>query len=326
MTSSSASQNGRSGIVGRVPLVFWVLVCALLWGSAFPFIKLVYAHWEAAGRVVDFQTRSLFAGVRFSAAGFLLLLLSRDPMSELRATPWRWIMAMTLTQTVGQYLFFYVGLQFASGSLASLLVASGSFWWVLLAPLFLRSRRTTALQWLVLVVGAVGVSLAVYAPGVTEGRPRLGAVLLLLASLFGALGIIVFQFVRRTMGARAGTGFSLFLGGLVFVLLGAAAWERMGELFDSYVLVRTGWLAFVSAAAFALWNHLSTLYPVHVLATYRFLIPVMGMVESLLLLEGERLSWGLIAGGVLVVGAMIFAPRVQGGASAAGKSASRVAE
>lgn len=300
-----------AGLIGRIPLFVWVLLCATLWGSAFPVIKLVFEHWEHGGHTIGFEMRSLFAGVRFAAAGLVLLVLSRQPGKELRATPWHWIAAMALTQTLGQYVFFYLGLQFANGALASLLTASGSFWWVILAPLLLRTRSTSALQWAVLLVGAAGVSLAVYAPGAGGVAPRLGAIFVLIASLFGALGMIVFQQVRLTMGARAGTGFSLLFGGLLFLLLGLREWAAFSVLFDGYVLLRTAWLAFVSAAAFALWNHLSTLYPVQVLATYRFLIPVMGVIESLILLEGERLSWGLIAGGLLVVLAMVLAPRVQ---------------
>lgn len=299
------------GIFLRVPLLVWVLLCAGLWGSAFPVIKLVFAHWAEAGQEADFATRSLFAGVRFTLAGLGLLLLSRNPVGELRATPLKWVVMLAATQTVGQYACFYLGLSLASGTLASLLTATGSFWWVLLAPVFLGTPRTTKLQWLVLVVGAMGVSWAVYAPGMEAGKPALGAFCVILAALFGALGLIVFQYLRRTMGARAGTGCSLFAGGLVFLVLGAPTWSEVPELFGLYVSACTLWLAFVSAAGFALWNHLSGLYPVQLLATFRFLIPIAGMAESFVFLEGERLSPGLLGGGALVIAAMILAPRVQ---------------
>lgn len=65
-------------------LLGWVSVCAVLWGSTFPGIKLVYGHWAEQGVVVNFSTRSLFAGVRFVVAGMGLLLLARAPRRELR--------------------------------------------------------------------------------------------------------------------------------------------------------------------------------------------------------------------------------------------------
>ncbi len=289
----------------RWRLIGWVAVCAVLWGSAFPSIKLVFGHWAEQGAQADFATRSLFAGVRFVAAGLVLLIIAQKPRQEWRATPLRWIILMTATQTVGQYVCFYLGLSLSSGALASLLVASGSFWWVLITPYFLGAPKLTLRQWLILALGALGVTLAVYSPGVSEGSPRLGGALILLANLFSAFGLLAFQKIKPTMGSRAGTGFSLFLGGLVLVAMGtpAIAAGRLG-LFDGYTLAITAWLAFVSAAAFSLWNHLSTIFPAPMLATYRFLVPLCGVFESLWLLDDERLTPAMMGGGAIVLFAM----------------------
>lgn len=135
-------------------------------------------------------------------------------------------------------------------------------------------------------------------------------VAILIASLFGAVGLGCFQKIKTTMGARAGTGFSLLGGGLILLALGAAsAWRGAVSLFDGYVVACTRWLALVSAAAFALWNHLSTLMPAHQLATYRFLIPIFGVFESLLLLVGKRLTPAMTGGGVIVCGALLLVQR-----------------
>ncbi|MCF3648757.1 DMT family transporter [Synoicihabitans lomoniglobus] len=286
-------------------LLGWTVVCAVLWGSAFPAIKLVYAHWAERGVTIDFAARSMFAGLRFVVAGGVLLLVAQNPGREWRATPTRLILIMAATQTVGQYVCFYLGLELANGALSALLISSGSFWWVLLAPPFLGKPPLSRRQWLVVAAGAIGVTLAVYAPGGASKNPQLGAVMLLGASLFGALGLLTFQRVRPTMGSRAGTGFSLAIGGVVLIVMGAPAIAR-GDLaiFDAYTIAWTAWLSFVSAAAFGLWNQLSTMFPAHQLATYRFLIPVCGVFESLLLLKGEVLTPGMICGGLIVVAAI----------------------
>lgn len=288
-----------------MPIWLGVTVCSVLWGSAFPVIKWVYAHWAAQGIQPDFALRGFFSGLRFMLAGGALLLLARSPMLELKHTGWRWVLAMAATQTIGQYLLFYWGLELSSGALASLLVSSGSLWWVLLAPRLGHSPALTARQWWILGAGAGGVTLAVYSPGVSAGDPRLGAVAILGSSLFGALGLGCFQRIKSTMGARAGTGFSLFIGGVGLVLMGGqSAWRGDWVRFDGFVIACTVWLAFVSAAAFALWNHLSAIMSAHRLATYRFLIPICGVFESLLLLEGERLTPAMVAGGAIVLLAM----------------------
>src|SRR5690606_35088471 len=172
-------------------------------------------------------------------------------------------------QTIGQYICFYLGLTLASASLAALLESTASFWWMLLAPLTLRLPWPNRKQWLLLAVGGLGVSIAVYSPGESSEHPVLGTLILMAGFFFGVLGVISFHYVRPTMGSRAGTGFSLFLGGLIFLLLGGDAWLELTQWLNLYTGLLTLWLIFVSAAAFALWNHISNQIPVSQLASSR---------------------------------------------------------
>ncbi|MGJ8725857.1 MAG: DMT family transporter [Roseibacillus sp.] len=284
-----------------------MLVCALLWGSAFPCIKLVYQEWKDAGIEASLTDLWWFAGVRFTIAGAALLLLSKQPLKDLRASPPKLLAIFTLTQTTGQYLFFYFALSLATGSLTSLVVSTGSFWWLLLAPLILKTPWPSRRQLLAIVVGAVGVSIATYNPGSKDPGSILGVLCMLAATLLGALGVITFSKLKPTIGPRAGTGFSLFAGGLLLLLIGAASFADASVLLTPKIIVLTLWLAFVSAAAFSLWNHLSTLHPVNLLASYRFLIPVCGIIESLLFIPGEKATPGLFLGGILVVASLLAA-------------------
>ena len=284
-----------------------MLVCALLWGSAFPCIKLVYQEWENAGIDAELTDLWWFAGVRFTIAGAALLLISKQPLKDLRASPPKLLAIFTLTQTTGQYLFFYFALSLATGSLTSLVVSTGSFWWLLLAPLLLKTPWPNRWQWAAIFIGAAGVSIATYNPGAQESGSLLGVLCMLAATLLGALGVITFSKLKPTIGPRAGTGFSLFAGGLILLIVGAPAFAHASSLLTPKIMVLTLWLAFVSAAAFSLWNHLSTLHPVNLLASYRFLIPVCGIAESLLFIPGEKATPGLFIGGVLVVTSLVAA-------------------
>lgn len=290
-------------------LISLALICAFLWGSAFPVIKLVYGHWLDRGIEIDFTVRTLFASVRFIPAGIVLLILAKAPLRELSQTPLRWLAALSVTQTVGQYLFFYLGLALLSGSLASLLGSSGSFFWVLLAPLFLKKPFPNRKQWFWLVAATVGLGIAVYNPADVSPAPLLGTAAIFASCLCGALGMIAFQYLRPTMGSRAGTGFSLFFGGCLFALISHRGWHMLPQIFDLYTIMLTCWLIIVSATAFSIWNHLSTLYSPNLMASYRFMIPLCGMMESLLLLPGERMSLGLGIGAVIIVGSTWFMHR-----------------
>ena len=284
-----------------------MLVCALLWGSAFPCIKLVYLEWKKVGVASGISSDLWwFAGVRFTIAGAALLLISKQPLKDLRASPPKLLAIFTLTQTTGQYLFFYFALSLATGSLSSLVVSTGSFWWLLLAPLILKTPWPTRWQWLAILVGAVGVTVATFNPGSEEPGSVLGVFCMLAATFLGAAGVITFSKLKPTIGPRAGTGFSLFAGGLILLLVGAPGFGHASELLTPKIIALTLWLAFVSAAAFSLWNQLSTLHPVNLLASYRFLIPVCGVVQSLLFIPGEKATHGLFLGGALVI-ASVFA-------------------
>jgi len=292
-----------------------VLICAVLWGSAFPSIKSVYAIWAEDGVEVSGWTRWWFAGVRFVIAGGALLLIAREPWKGLKRTPVRLVVTMAACQTFFQYILFYMALAFASGSLCSLMTASGSFWWLLLAPLFGRAVWGGWRVWAILLVGACGVALAVYSPGDVSESPLLGVGIMLLANFGAAIAILVFGQVKETMGAKAATGFSLFFGGLGLCALGAKGAVQSGEMFSPIVMGITVYLAFVSAAAFTLWNELSTRFPVSLLATYRFMIPIFGVSLSVLILDGESFNGWILGGAGLVVLAMVLAQRLNAGLS-----------
>jgi drug/metabolite transporter (DMT)-like permease len=285
------------------------LVCALLWGSAFPAIKTVYQHWEVQGMQRSLPIIFLFAGVRFCLSGAGLLVLGVGLRNELRATSWKLIAALALTQTFIQYVFFYQAVSVSSASLAALLVATGSFWWMILAPLIQKTPWPTPVQWFGLALGGLGVVLAIYKPGAGAGNPVLGALFMLTATGSGAAALIIFSKLKPTMSAINATGLSLLLGGIGLLLIGGKAVPWIGGMFDLPVIMATFWLAFVSATAFSIWNHLSTIFPVTLLASYRFLIPVCGVLEALVLLKTESPGWGLIVGGGLVITSMILAKR-----------------
>ena len=285
------------------------LVCALLWGSAFPAIKTVYQHWEALGLQRSLPIIFLFAGVRFCLSGSGLLILGGNLKHELRNTSWTLIAGLALTQTFIQYVFFYQSVSVSSASLTALLVATGSFWWMILAPLLQKTPWPTPIQWFGLFLGGLGVILAIYKPGAGAGNPVLGAVFMLTATGSGAIALIIFARLKPTMSAINATGLSLLLGGIGLALIGVRALPNINTMFDLPVVAATLWLAFVSATAFSIWNHLSTIFPVTLLASYRFLIPVCGVLEALVLLKTESPGWGLVIGGALVVTSMILAKR-----------------
>ena len=300
----------RQQMQGAWKAVLGVGLCSVLWGSAFPAIKYVYALWGEQGVDISLWTRWWFAGVRFVLAGGALLLLSRNVMAQYRATSKRYLIAMMLCQTVSQYIFFYWALIYGSGSLCALLTATGSFWWILLAPFFGAASWGGWRVWGVLLLGAVGVALAVYSPSDPSRSAPLGIGLMLCATLSGSLAVLLFGKVKPTMNAMPATGVSLFIGGLCLCGVGAPAIGDSAVLFTSPVMGCTVYLAMVSATAFTIWNELSTRYPIALLATYRFMIPIVGLGLSVLFIPEESLTMLVVFGACTVALAMALANRL----------------
>lgn len=139
----------------------------------------------------------------------------------------------------------------------------------------------------------------------------LGCILFCLCTLSGALGLIVLQEILKTMGARAATGYGLFIGGVMLMLSGCLAWPEIPLIFTPKVMLLTVYLAFVSAVGFGLWNYLTSLFPVNLLAGYRFLIPLCAVVESSLLVSGESPGLGIWLGGAMVLVALVGLQRAK---------------
>lgn len=286
-------------------LPVYVMICATLWGTAFPGIKYVYSVWPESQQ---WDGRMLFAGIRFMIAGLMIMPFARREgiIAQLKKADLRLLAALALTQTFAQYVFFYMGLALSSGVMGSLMVSTGSFWWILLAPLIIKTPKPDTRHWVVLIICAFGISVAVYKPGIGSGSPGLGALCFLVASFNGALGLIILKSLHRTLDSTTATAFSLFLGGVVFTIAGSSAWPEIGGLLKPQVTGMTIYLAFVSAAAFVLWNRLAREFSVNILAGYRFLIPLAGIILSSLLIPNEKPGIGIFTGAVLILGSLVY--------------------
>ncbi|MEM7792508.1 MAG: DMT family transporter [Verrucomicrobiota bacterium] len=293
-----------------LPLSFYlqVILCAVLWGSAFPVIKNSYTHLN----IESYGEQLVFAGSRFALAGLLLLPLCRGTfVAKIRKAPSLPLLGIVLGQTYLQYIFFYYGLSISSGALGALLVGSGSFWWMLLAPLMLKTPAPTKRHWLLLIGCCVGIIFAVYTPGKDMANAKIGSIAFLLATLSGAIAAIFMKRIAPVAGSLIPTSFSLGFGGLLLLLTATSSWSAYISHFNWSTFWVTLYLAIVSAAGFAIWNRLIQIYSVNTLSSFRFLIPLMGVIESVLFIPGERIHSGLLIGGIIIFSCLIGAAKIK---------------
>ena len=167
MTNKTLSQNNsqqKQNIEEKMQktVVVWLgaLVCCLLWGSAFPCIKLGYGFSEIAAG--DTASQILYAGMRFTLAEVAAItigsIMKRKfiyPQAE--AVPK--VFSLSLFQTVLQYMFFYIGLAHTTGVKASIIEGMNVFVVVFVSGVLLKMEHVGAGKIIGCIIGFAGVVL-----------------------------------------------------------------------------------------------------------------------------------------------------------------------
>ncbi|UOK60901.1 DMT family transporter [Paenibacillus sp. OVF10] len=273
--------------------IFVMLVaslCCLLWGSAYPSIKLGYIAFNILPE--DIASKYVFAGYRFTLAGLLLLLLSRIVRKEklqLSRKQWTSLIMLGILQTGLQYMFFYVGVANTTGVKGSIMNATTTFFSVVLAHFIYKNDKLSRNKIVGCLLGFVGVIIVNFHTDLlTFSFSFTGEGFVIIAALVFSVTALYAKRLTATIDVLIITGVSLFVGGLVLTLLGLL----LGGRVTHFTLESTSnliYLALLSSVAFCLWNLLLKYNKVGRVSVYNFLIPVFGALLSALFL-GKR-SW-----------------------------------
>lgn len=267
------------------------IIANLLWGSASSVIKLGYRYFNIAAD--DVMSVILFAGVRFTLAGVLTILLGsllRRRALLPRRGSFGMILALAMTQTVAQYVFFYIGLAHAPAFKGSIISPTSTFFALLFAALVFRQEKLTPSKLLGCLVGFAGV-LAVSLEGELGGGIRLNGegALILAAASYGCSSVLIKRYSEHEDPIVL-VGWQFLLGGALMTAAGLLGGGRLqAAMPGAWGLM--GYLSLVSAVAYTLWSLLLQRYPVSRIVVFSFLNPVFGVVLSTLLLgEGKLLN------------------------------------
>ncbi|MGO4729198.1 DMT family transporter [Paenibacillus sp. 2KB_22] len=264
-------------------------LCCLLWGSAYPSIKLGYIAFNILPE--DIASKYVFAGYRFTLAGLLLLLLSRIVRKEklqLSRPQWASLIMLGILQTGLQYMFFYVGVANTTGVKGSIMNATTTFFSVVLAHFIYKNDKLSRNKIVGCLLGFVGVIIVNFHTDLlTFSFSFTGEGFIIIAALVFSVTALYAKRLTATIDVLIITGVSLFVGGLVLTLLGLL----LGGRVNHFTLESTSnliYLALLSSVAFCLWNMLLKYNKVGKVSVYNFLIPVFGALLSALFL-GETI-------------------------------------
>ncbi len=276
--------------------VVWAgaLLCCLLWGSAFPFVKIGYRLFEINSG--DTASQILFAGLRFVLAGVLAVILGsisekRILFPEKKAA--KEIIWLSLLQTILQYFFFYMGLAHTSGVKSSIIEAVNVFVAVLVASLLFKQEKLTVKKMAGCLVGFAGVVL-INLNGMNFHMSLNGEGAILLSTVAYAFSSVFLKKFSGKFHPVMLSGYQFILGGAVLALAGAC----LGGRIHTISLPAAGlliYLALVSAVAYSLWGILLKYNPVSKVAVFGFMNPVFGVLLSALLLGETEQAAGILS-------------------------------
>jgi drug/metabolite transporter (DMT)-like permease len=284
----------------------FALTAAIAWGWAFPLIKIGFS---AFGITADMTgSKMLFAGIRFAAAGLIVLAVARSSgrsfKTDIRRN-WWFILVFALMNTALHYFFFYIGMSHSEGSRAAILNSLSTFLVVLLACVCFKSDRLTSRKMLGCAIGFGGV-LAQNLGRAESGRfTWLGDGMIILNAICGACANLMTRGLSRRVDVFVGTGYGLTIGGLLLIIPGLFLGGTLPTV-NALGIVCLALLIAISALGFALYNKLLSLNPVGKVAIYNSLIPIVGAVTSCLCLGETFHAKYALAGGLAALGIYII--------------------
>jgi len=143
----------------RTGIVVASVIATILWGSAFPFIKLSYR--ELGIQQGDVYQQILFAGYRFTLSGLIIICfmsVNRQRIALVPSTLKR-IVRVSLVQTFLQYLFIYIGLSRSSSAVGSITSGAISFFQLILAHFLFKEDQLNPKKMVGIVFGFMGLIL-----------------------------------------------------------------------------------------------------------------------------------------------------------------------
>ena len=260
------------------------IFCSALWGSAFPCVKIGYGLFG----VDTSQPMSLilFAGIRFFAAGIMVIItgsiMHKKPLvPKIKELPK--VAALSLTQTILQYLFFYIGLANTSGVKSSVIEGMSVFVCILISSLVFRLEKLTKFKIIGCVLGTAGIVVINLDRSLLSGFSLTGDGFILLSTIAYAISsVLIKRFSKDTD--------TMMLSGWQFLLAGGSITLPESPLPAVLMLF---YLAFISACAYSIWSLLLKYNPVSKIAVFGFMNPVCGVLLSALLLGEAQQAFRL---------------------------------
>ncbi|AXI10476.1 EamA/RhaT family transporter [Oceanobacillus zhaokaii] len=288
-------------------VILIAIFCSILWGSAFPVLKISYEELQMAAD--DTIAKMVLAGMRFLLAGLMILvgLIITNPKRLLvtrRQIPV--LILLGIFQTTVQYYFFYNGLANVTGMQGAILSSAGTFFVVILAHFFYKNDRMDWKKGIGLIAGFAGIIVANWGQGLELSFQLNGEGFMILSAVAAAIATIMAKELAVGIHPFTLTGWQLSIGAAVMLLIGLPQLSENAMRFTPLGWGLFFYSALLSAVAFALWYSILKYNKAGEIAIYKFITPLSGALLSAMLIPGEAINV-YIVGAIALVAVGIIA-------------------
>ena len=268
-------------------VVLAVLITAI-WGVNFSVIKLGLATVDPF----------ILAGIRFSLCALPAIFFIRKP-----DVPWRYIIGYGLLFGIGLWGIVNLGIKAGlSAGIASLVLQFSAFFTILLGG-WVFKEALTRFQVLGMLIALVGLTCIIM---VSDGSVSLSGVCLVLV---GAASWSVANIINKKASTKDVFGFLVWssafspipLFALDYAVNGNTGYTSFINQVDATAVLSILFQVYPNTLfAYWIWNSLLKTYPVSTVAPLSLLVPIFGMLGSVLIFN-ESVSFEKILAVVLIV-------------------------
>ena len=260
-----------------------------LWGSAFPCVTIGYELFSVDGSIPSLL---LYAGLRFALAGVLAIAFGSVGQRRLlypqKAKNYWYVVALALFQTIGQYIFYYIGLYHTACVKASIINGAGVFLSILIACFLFRQEKFNLVKLLGCLLGLAGVVIVNFDADLELSFAWNGEGFLLISTVLSGVAASLSKIYAKYEHPVTLSGWQFLFGGVVLSAVGLVfgGSVRPTGAGAFFLLI---YLALISSVTFSLTGILMKYNPVSVVQSYKSLTPVFGVILSALFLHEEEL-------------------------------------
>jgi drug/metabolite transporter (DMT)-like permease len=270
-------------------------LCCLLWGTAFPVLKISYQELNLSSD--DIFNRLVLAGMRFLLAGLLIGLFQLVRLKKIPGIKKgiiHQVLIIALLNTTLQYFFFYIGVANTGAIKGVLLDTSRALIVVVLAHFFTKDDPMSFRKIIGLVIGFTGIIIANLEGAINGGLSLnvtlMGEGALLMAALVYAIAVIYGKKVMTKISPITLNMYQFTIGALILLGVGIIGAGGYNLKFTGLAIVLLIYSAFLSAIAFVLWYQLIHRYRASSVSMYIFLNPIFGSIISSIVFVEESIT------------------------------------